>query len=652
MMQMHPRRLRKLSAACSQNGISQAAQGSGKYSCLSFIMAIVFVLLLGTGCQSHQSKSGQPDVGEMPTDEAEQQLWLAEQGQPSDRVKHLLKALAIFYDREDYSASQQIINQLSTESLNSQQYQKFAVLAGQVAIDQNNAGSALRLLDNAPPNTFEFAPPEVRITVTELRSKALFQMGDYFNSAKTRAIYSGLFTGMGYRDNIDKIWTALRKVATADINQALETENDYVWRGWLELISSINQNQSSLERQHNALEQWQVIWTDHDASAQLPAELQMLSKLPELRPRKVALALPLSGQFSRIGKAIRDGFLAAYYHDSLNRSVTTEVTIFDSTSLATVIDLYLEIQLQNYDLFIGPLKKESVSEFSSLPLFEPPVLALNYLEEQVQAIEGFYQFGLSTEDEIKQILNLLEAQGKNRLAIIQQDQLWARKLILPIKTWAGQRGFPEPLVYQFNAEEDLSDGLAGMLQITASGQRARQIRNLVGNVEFEPRRREDIDALILLALPDKARQIKPLLSFHYASNIPLYAPSRIFSGISRPTKNHDLNGILYTEIPWLLNNIAPVRKSIQYLSGPNAYERLYAMGADAYTLAPRLPLLRHFPESVVQGHTGDLTVNDNLQIRRQLEWATFDKGEIKPQPNTETTPPKPAGRVENVQKIP
>ncbi|MGO1233455.1 MAG: penicillin-binding protein activator, partial [Marinobacter sp.] len=55
--------------------------------------------------------------------------------------------------------------------------------------------------------------------------------------------------------------------------------------------------------------------------------------------------------------------------------------------------------------------------------------------------------------------------------------------------------------------------------------------------------------------------------------------------------------------------------------------RLFAMGADAWQIAKRLPLLRQIESASIDGLTGTLTMNDNGSIHRQQLWAQFRNGE-------------------------
>ena len=58
------------------------------------------------------------------------------------------------------------------------------------------------------------------------------------------------------------------------------------------------------------------------------------------------------------------------------------------------------------------------------------------------------------------------------------------------------------------------------------------IRSIFGSdTEFTPRRRQDADVVFLFSQNDsEARSIKPLLAFHYAGDLPVFALSNIYNG--------------------------------------------------------------------------------------------------------------------------
>ena len=64
--------------------------------------------------------------------------------------------------------------------------------------------------------------------------------------------------------------------------------------------------------------------------------------------------------------------------------------------------------------------------------------------------------------------------------------------------------------------------------------------------------------------------------------------------------------------------------------------RLYAMGVDAYRLAPRLNQLKALPESRVDGLSGSLSLNPAQRIERQLPWAEFRDGQVQRLPDSDS----------------
>ena len=62
---------------------------------------------------------------------------------------------------------------------------------------------------------------------------------------------------------------------------------------------------------------------------------------------------------------------------------------------------------------------------------------------------------------------------------------------------------------------------------------------------------------------------------------------------------------------------------------PDAYQRLIAMGIDAYDLIPQLPSLKSSSQSRFDGATGALTLQAGNRIQRQLHCAQFEGGALQ-----------------------
>ena len=144
---------------------------------------------------------------------------------------------------------------------------------------------------------------------------------------------------------------------------------------------------------------------------------------------------------------------------------------------------------------------------------------------------------------------------------------------------------------------------------------------------FEPRRRQDVDLIFMVAFPPQARQLKPILNYQYATAIPVMGTSHLYSGTPNRERDEDLNGVpvrgnaLETE---------PVRTGTECRAGVQRgiqrYETLIALALTPITCTPRLTQLQRFPNGPVFGVTGTLSLDDGRRVHRELTWATIVNG--------------------------
>ena len=442
--------------------------------------------------------------------------------------------------------------------------------------------------------------------------------------------YSGILSTADFSAINEQIWTLLRTSDPISLSNYIYTNGDQDVIAWLELARSITQHQIDLESQYLALKAWQKKWPSHPASILPPTELRLLSKLPETRPSAITLALPFSGPVEHVGKAVRDGFMAAYFNALQNQDLKTlKISFFDTHQHS--IETLFSAQSSNNELIIGPLTKAEVNKIPALDLHGTAVLALNYLDTlQIGTArptpETLYQFGLNPDIEVSQIAELLNRKQQHNIAFIgPENDLGFRlydALAIELQNYNSQ--IIESIFYK--EQNSLSNSVAKLLGTDTSKARKRHIQNITGiNFEFEPRRRQDIEAIFMLAKPQIAKQLNPLFAYHYAGDLPIYSGSQIHQ--ANEPKN-DLDNIYFVDIPWMLSNTIDIKNIIRDAipSSANQYARFYALGADAFSLAPRLELLKTIKDSKLQGQTGTLSINSDGIVNRKLEVAVFRKG--------------------------
>ena len=169
------------------------------------------------------------------------------------------------------------------------------------------------------------------------------------------------------------------------------------------------------------------------------------------------------------------------------------------------------------------------------------------------------------------------------------------------------------------------------------------------DVEFEPRRRQDAQAIVMVAEPTIARQFKPLFAFYYGGDLPVYSPSIVYEGTPDPARDRDLNDVIFTDIPWVPDDQNELRREAsQVLAGTRGQlGRLFAMGADAWQLSKRLPLLRQVDTASISGQTGVLTMTRAGSIHREQLWAQFRNGVPERLPKIEMAPAEERSGVES-----
>lgn len=351
-----------------------------------------------------------------------------------------------------------------------------------------------------------------------------------------------------------------------------------------------------------------------------------LSGLNPEQPQQIALMLPFSGRLAGFGNAIRDGFMAAWYDAQTHGGTPPRIRLYD-TSAANIAELYQRALADGAQAVIGPLEKSHVAALYPLAL-SVPTLALNRADLGTPPPAQLFQFGLAPEDEASEVARLGALQHfHHALIIAPETEQHSRELQAFTQAWQ-QGGGDIAATALFRNPQSMSLAIKTALNIAQSEARKRDIESLLGRkVEFTPHRRGDIDMVFVLAHPQQMRSIMPTLAFHYAGDIPVYALSRSYGGVDNPALDHDIEGLRFTELPWMLDPQQPLKQQI-LANRPQSksYLRLYALGVDSFALYPRLHPLKNQPESGLNGQTGYLTVTPQRVIRRELPLAQIKEG--------------------------
>jgi outer membrane PBP1 activator LpoA protein len=529
-------------------------------------------------------------------------------------------------------SSARILNQIDLGLVPKNQLSRYLEAKAESQLKLGDSFGAITWLQQAQVLTPD-TDPQARTKLLVLKAESYEANGLSLAAANALIALSQLPTTIEPSQYNERIWMALTKVNAQALDLQVTGADNDVNRAWytLALIPLVHHD---MELQLSSVKQWQQQWPLHPASLSLPGALASLTDLRATQPQRIALAMPLHGRLGKVGQAVVDGFMMARFEAQKTSAMIPYIKVYDTSSLNSLDGLYRQAAADQIDIIIGPLDKDKVIQLSQKDALTIPTLALNYipLGGRSNVTTNLIQFGLAVEDEASQLADRSLAEGHKRIIVLHQDQPWATKAAQHFSTSWTSLGGEIATQVSFSGAGDHSESITQALLINQSHERAKLLKKHLsgsGNkVKFEPRRRQDVDAIVLFALPSDGRQIIPTLAFHYAADLPVYASHHIYQGPTSTSRDRDLEKVIFTELPWLIEQPEIQQKFSQNWPERDRYTRLFAMGVDAYRLFPRLEQLQAFNNSRVHGVTGLLQMNSQGRIFTHSSWGQFRAGKV------------------------
>lgn len=559
-------------------------------------------------------------------------LQAARQAQPPVRDRLALEAARLLLQQQQFERAQQVLNGLDRATLAADDRARAAVLGAQAALGLGDTDQALAYARSVEPG----APAEYYAQALELQARVYEQQGNYIEAARSRVQLSPLLLEPeAQQRNRQAIWAAITQLSPGALEQLSEASYPDELRGWMELAGAVKRSGANVGVLQQQLSAWRERYPQHPAAGDFLDQLRAHLEQTRTRPSSVALILPLQGDLAAAGSAIRDGFMSAYYADRGREQSTHAVRVYDSAAAGSNIwALYQQALDDGAQVIVGPLEKQSVATLASAGELKVPVLALNTTEpEPIAAPDNFYQFGLPPEDEARQIAERASVEGLDRVLALVPEGEWGTRILTALQQRMQELG-GTVLEYQTYdpSQTDFSGPIQRLLNLDQSEQRFQKVRQIIRRkLEFEPRRRQDAQLIVVAAYPLQARLIAPQLRFFHAADLPVYATSHVYTGNADEELNRDMDGVMFCDMPWELNPDDGARQLHQQLETqwPQAmqrFPRLFALGIDAYGVLPYLKWLQQQPYERYAGVTGSLYLDDQRRVHRSLQWARFVNG--------------------------
>jgi len=569
---------------------------------------------------------------------SQQYVQLADTASGSQQQRYILLAARERFLADDLKAAERLINAAGSPVANANLPLWAKVLAS-IRIAEDKPREALEVLNKVTAT----ADRQEAIGILKLRAETLFNLNRLQAAVATFVKREALLQNRAdIYTNHELIWDNLERSTAPIVSQSIESATNPVVAGWLELGQIGEQKRGSANRFRSQLIQWQESHPQHPANANLlPKLLDQLVALSNY-PANVAVLLPLSGKQKVIGETIRDGYLTALY--SLSEVNARPIIRFYDTAKSSAIAAYDLAVNNGAEFIVGPLLKPEVNAIADR-IDTVPTLALNFAIEDKKAPALLYQFALAPEDEARSVARRAVAEGWfNAVALVPQNS-WGTRVYNAFQQELIEQGGQVLAAKAYQDDTpDFSDTIRNVLLLDESeARRDRLAANLDEQLEYEPRRRTDVDFIFIGAKAKNAKSLRPQLRFHYAGNLPTFATSDIY--IPGLEDNSDLDGIIFPDVPWLINPTAAIAEqqvTLKKFWGANADKlaRYFALGYDAYQLSAALNGRSGRFKLEISGMTGDIEMDRNGQLHRDLDFARIKGGkpQLVAEPKTELMP--------------
>ena len=549
---------------------------------------------------------------------------------------YLLQATAILISMKRPAAAGELLSSINPQSENNSTLK--ILLEAELHLQESQPETALELLLRDYPAA---TPVSFLAQRHRLSALAYEQQADFLNAAQERLSYNAyLAEDADTETNTAKIWENLNKVDRQTLRER-HRANPRALSGWLELALINRTMLANLETLNRSLAAWQYNYPVHPANLTIVGQIRSLGRRYTIRPRRIALLLPLRGGYGKAAEAIRDGFIAAWYGSDQDRP---QVKVYQANSL-NIEQVYIQAIKEGADFIVGPLEKQALIKLSGSADLSVPTLALNRIQSipdmaaytDGNTIPILMQFGLAPEDEARQVAERAFADGYSRALVIIPNDRWGQRLYDAFReNWLALGGKILEKINYNPQGNDYSAPVKQLLNIDTSESRARRLQQILNRkLENQTRRRQDVDMIFMAAFPVAGRQIIPQLRFQEAGQVPVYATSHIFTGSVNPQADMDMNGVLFPDLPWILfphqenSSLKPLINE-NFQTDTSVYQRLYALGVDAFNLIPHLSRLAYENGTGFNGETGLLSMSADGRINRKLPWGKFING--KPEP--------------------
>lgn len=382
-----------------------------------------------------------------------------------------------------------------------------------------------------------------------------------------------------------EIWALLSKQSQSQLVTMRGDNTDNELQGWIDLsLAAKNQDVAT------SITNWLTYYPDHSASA-LAKNLALqsnasASNMNTIAQGSIALILPIIDEANITqADAFQQGLQATLTKYGLNNVIKTYT---GANTLEAVIEQHAQAKSEGAAYFIAPRLTED----------DTPADIASYLDShQILSISS------PLKDEAAWLAKFAANHAMQHLLIINTDSDGAQAMTHSFRVaWQAELGASE--------QDDQISAITLPDGVTSDELNLFDLKAQVAATNHD---------MILLAMSaTDVRTIRPYLN--------ISMPTLTFSGVN-DTQHSDaaLNALRFVDIPFLLpthNNAFSTYTDASASLNSNTLLRWFAIGVDALQLLAASTQAKH-SEVIINGLTGELTLNQAGLVRRQLSVARF-----------------------------
>lgn len=490
------------------------------------------------------------------------------------RNEVILQLVARLTNENKYEAAKYYLKNFatSTDARQNSQYNYLATRLGQLTNDQE-------LINNTPNVDLSQISINQKLSAAQVEIVKAFSNSQYDLGLDTaNSVFSSLDTA-DQQTLIDSTLSQLTRIPVTTLSNLTTTASSPTNAAWYSLAQIAVENSNNADELARAYNNWANTYsgTNNPAINTKPSLFKQSQSAAASNYNNVTVLLPLTGTYSPLAEAVRQGINAA------NKEAGNRVRVSYVDTTTTPATQAVQDADGKADIILGPLLRDDVVAVNQLRLTTPEIMLTSVGSYNIGAC--YYSMGI--EDQASTIANVMNQLNVNNPVIFSDG------------TSSSVRAASE------FARNWLTLKQQNVTVITFNdGDLTQNVKNLLART---PRP----DAVLFLGSAEQLVTFNSTLSFEDPDNtIKTFATYRTNDESLTPAKLADLKNTYFTESSVIAEAKSSLGRAASSALDTNNYnaKRLFAFGYDAFKLAQNYSALRSVNNFTVDGATGKIII--------------------------------------------